>query len=227
MFISTKPFKMKTTILFIYLLSCINAFAQDLPEIPMKNERVYYSFNHKLENSKYCLSKYYNTNFMISLNKKIMNLASIKSGEKPALDIGVYTIKISQGFKNGNTYAQNNLNCKDTAISNINFNSIVFPTGKKENISNRKLTFSVETVFLDKNNYTLIFKGFILQESYLKGRALVTDEIKLEDRYNEISSKAEKTKAEISFIEEMNNILIEIDKFHKEVFEQLYSTDEL
>jgi hypothetical protein len=44
----------------------------------------------------------------------------------------------------------------------------------------------------------------------MKDRAIYTEQIKLEDSYNEIA-----------FIDEMNTILIEIEKLSKDVFEQL------
>lgn len=216
---------MKNALLyFILIFQICKLNAQQLPEIPMKNGMVYYSFKHKLNNSKKCISKYYNTDFLVSLNRKIETFSSKINDEKPTLEQGVYTITFSQGFKNGSPHSQNNLNCKDTTVSKYNF--IVFPISKKEKIADRKLTFNVETVFQDKNNYTLIFKGFILQESFLKGRSLVTNEIRLEDRYNELASKAELTKAEISFFEQLNYILVELDKLYGEVLEQQYLIDE-
>ena len=160
----------KTFFLLFFNIILSNLFAQQVEELPMKNGKVYFTFTNKLDNTKYCLSKYYNSDFSILFQKKLTNLAANLNSEKSTAEIEGFTITFSQGFKN-------NLNCKDTILSK--YNTILFPINKKEKISERKLTFNVEVIFHDKNNYTLNFKGFILWESYLKGASLVTNEIKL------------------------------------------------
>ena len=42
----------------ILLLSSSSIFAQNLPNIPIKNGMAYYSFEHKLDNTAKCLSSY-------------------------------------------------------------------------------------------------------------------------------------------------------------------------
>ena len=115
------------------------------------------------------------------------------------------------------------MTCKDTALSKYNF--IKFPTNKKEGKS-KEITFSVETIFIDKNSYKLVFKGFVLKESYIKNGTVMIDEVNLEERYNEILANAKKPEIEVSFFNKLNDILIELDKMYESVFEQEYSTDE-
>ena len=52
---------MKINFFTLLLIVFYNTLAaQELPEIPLKNGMAYYVFEHKLDNTKKCLSNYFN-----------------------------------------------------------------------------------------------------------------------------------------------------------------------
>ena len=73
-------------------------------------------------------------------------------------------------------------------------------------------------VFIDKNSYVLVFKGFTISEI---GRGVIT-EISLDDRYSEITGKSQNSDSEIKFIEKINTYISEIDKMVEATFKQQY-----
>jgi hypothetical protein len=198
--------------------------AQELPEIPMKNGKVYYSFKHKLDNSKKCISKYYSNDFIIKLGQRLQAYSLKLTGDKSNKEEGVYMITLSGAPSPKINYGGISLACKDTSVSKYNF--IKFPINNKSKKPSKEISFTVETIFFDKNNYILNFKGFLLKEQYVKKGTITIDEINLEDRYNEVLSNSEKSDIDIDFFNKLNEILNEIDNIYKNVFELEYSTDE-
>ena len=71
---------MKILYILPVLLFCKISLAQDIPEIPMKNDLVYYEFKHTLKNTGICISKY---NFKAALKipqKLTAKLSTINNG---------------------------------------------------------------------------------------------------------------------------------------------------
>ena len=234
--------KIKMIIILLILNNYSVLIAQDFTELPMKDSMVYYSFDHSLSNSRNCLSNYYTTDFYISLARKLTEITSQNNADKTILQDGHYIISLTQGKRYSNN-SFGKLNCSDTVVSR--YNTIVIPIEKsirqyvgpvtlpgqlvefyKSKLASQKILFTVQTIFKDKNNYTLIYKGFVLQNSYLKKTTLIQEEIKLEDAYNQIKNKEKKTKNEIRFYNQINSLLLSIDKLYEEAITEEYKTDD-
>lgn len=204
---------MKITMLLIGLLSCINAFAQDVPELPIKNDYVYYVFDHKLDNTKKCLSYYHNNgSFQTNYLPKTFNLSSeLSNGARPDLIMIFFN-----GFPP--------LDCSDTLTGNC---VIQLPTKLPSIFGDYKsghVTVTADIIFLDKNSYKITFKAFTCMVS---GQDFVLQSVDLEDFYKKFKENNKKSKYDIAVFTLIDNAVKGIDKVIFESFKKAYQTDEL
>lgn len=204
---------MKKSILFAsILLSCINAFAQDVPELPIKNDYVYYVFDHKLDNTKKCISFYNNDlTFITNMTQKTVSLSTEVTGNYN----DIHFSNFSGGF----------LKCTDT-ISTIAY--IVLPEKIPQTIfgdyKSGFVSVKINVVFLDKNNYKMTFKAFTCS---LMGKDMNLTAVDLEEFYLKFKENSKKTKYEIEVFTRIDNAVKGIDKLILESFKKAYQTDEL
>jgi hypothetical protein len=217
---------MKPKMLLFGLISCFRAFSQDIPELPMKNDYVYYEFEHKLDNSKKCLSYYpsnqnntSNFTFNTTLQQKTFSLSSDLCAESN--DINDLAL-ISLIFQDRALTATN---CSDTTtailmlkLPNRINQSIIWGFYKAGSV-----TANVQLVYVDKNNYKLIFKAFICTLYEDVGKVKTID---LEEFYSKFQ-ESKKSKYDRLVLNRIENAIKGIDKIIWESFKKAYETDEL
>jgi hypothetical protein len=208
---------MKSTILLITLLFCINTNAQEAPELPMKNGYVYYEFNHDLNNSKRCLS-YYNSNetFAVNTLNKLMALGSELKDDPNAIDFQ---------FFNGDVL----LGCSDTLSGTFSLDlPEKLPLTVFGHMKSGIVTAKIDIFFINKNSYKVTFKGFtclLLEYDGMTSEDYTS--VDLETFYNTFISKSKKTKYEIEIFSLIDNAVKGVDKLILESFKKAYETDEL
>lgn len=212
MFFAIKTLKMRTTIIIIGLVFCIQARAQEIPELPIKNDYVFYVFEHKLDNSKKCISLYNNDpTFITNIVQKTISLSTEVTG-KPS---GIHFTNLSEGI----------LKCVDT-ISTIS--SIGLPEKLPQTIfgvyKSGFVSVKVDIIFLDKNNYKITFKAFTCS---LMGKDMNLTAVDLEEFYSKFKDNSKKTKYDIEVFARIDNAVKGIDKLILESFKKAYQTDEL
>ena len=207
---------MKSTILLITLLLCINTNAQEVTELPMKNGYVYYEFNHDLQNSKRCLSYYtIDETFITNVTQKTSALSS-------QLEIngdGILEVHFNEDVV---------LNCSDTLTVAFNMD---FPEKLPITVFGHYkvgfLTAKINIVFINKNTYKLNFKAFTCTFLDLSGEDLDETSVDLETFYNTFNSNTKKTKYEIAVFNLVDSAVKGVDKLIHESFKKAYQTDEL
>ncbi len=208
------------------LLSINLIFGQDLPELPMKNDMVFYQFDHKLTNTKKCLSSYLdvqNTKFYQKLIAKNMELTSNKS-----------KILSNQNYSCILTFSEMGLICIDTASTgsmHLTLPVEIKPTtpwnlGKKK-VGGHYFTSAIEIIFSAKNQYTIKFKGFVYHATFSEGMTVKTEEISLEELYAGMKSNDSKSKSDIALIKDFDYFINQLDRIILETFSELVKVDEL
>jgi hypothetical protein len=203
------------------------AISQEVPEIPLKNGLVYYTFTNKLDNTKKCLSTYCSatkfTDFFQKMIAKTQELTTHKS--KPLFGKN-YTMTASVGQSKGQ--------CIDTTTSGLLILTVptkIKPTrlynlGKKKLIS-QTIEAKIEIVFLSKTEYTLKIKGFTYKTMAMNAAKVETEEHPLGEMYNDFLADDSKSKDQINLFKDVDLMVNEIDRIVKEVFTELYQVDEL
>jgi len=209
---------MKISSLIIGSVLCIQSIAQEIPELPMKNDYVYYAFEHNMDNSKRCLSYYHiQGTFITNVVQKTFSLAS-----KLKSDPSTFEVQLGDDVLIG---------CSDTL--NSGFFSFSLPEKLPQTIfGNYKtgfLTATVNIIFLNKNSYKLTFKAFtctFVDVRYINGEQ-ENSTIDLETFYNTFKSKTKKAKYEIEIFNLIDNAVKGVDNLILESFKKAYETDEL
>lgn len=209
---------------FALLVNCKNSFAQEAPQIPLKNGLVYYTFTNKLDNTKKCLSNYINVgDFTRKMNDKTKEMTDSKS--KPLFDKN-YFVTANAGRSKGL--------CIDTTYYGVLVFSVptkIKPT-RLYNLSKKKL-FSqiieakIEIVFLNKSEYTLKLKGFTYKTRAGSIAKMENEEHPLGEMYKDFLADDKKSKDQINLYNDIDFIVNEINRIVKEIFVELYQVDEL
>jgi hypothetical protein len=221
---------MKKLILTSILFFCVTTtFAQELPEIPMKNGIIYYVFEHKLENKKRCLSDYFKPNKtqLVCYNKisnNLVNFNNVSENQKK----GALAISIGASI--------NDL-CIDSLIS---FNTFFILTTKHWGWSPIILTtiFSkkqVKTIsatpilnFTSKNEYQLILKDITIKENNYS--AYSKNEMSFQsvnELYHQVISSVKISKEDMKFFENLNYFIKSADEIILKSLTDTYQADEL
>jgi hypothetical protein len=221
---------MKKLILTSILFFCVTTtFAQELPAIPMKNGMAYYTFEHKLDNTTNCLSKYFDPfgGKSLSLNTKI------------AESNRVFNSKISKdkiGFGLSATSSKPNLKCSDT-ISNVN--GISFGRGSevlwrpavieflRKKVIKSVIKGNISIVFISKNEYRLVVKDIVYTVDYIKSGQHGIDTYKIGELYDELKNSDKVSKDDIKFFNELNFFIKSADEIILKALTDTYQADEL
>jgi hypothetical protein len=221
---------MKILYILPLLLFCNISFGQELPEIPMKNDIIYYSFLSKHTNQKKCLSKYLKEESYEEINSQ----TSIKLGEKlkgkydkiydPKDLVTLYFNPIS------------GLNCVDTSKGGFAFGipkgtSLFDMTiiGLVSGMVQPKPYMSIikaEAILIcsSKNEYELRFKKFMLEQMYPDGSS---SNINLSEYYLALKNKEKLNKKEVNLFLDLEYVLkISIEALW-ESFNFIIENDEL
>jgi hypothetical protein len=227
---------MKNTLLFYILIFQIcKLYAQELPEIPMKNGMAYYVFQHKLDNSAKCLSSYFDTPspLQLPLYQKIGNLTNEytieakKNGKKGILNYSMMqfimnsrqlkTLKCNDTLKNGATSL-------DVILNGELLWRPAFIELLRKKITRQNISANISVVFISKNEYKLIIKDIQYSVSWMKGTQQGFDIYKLGEYYE----KADKTdKESIKFFGFVDMIIKSADEIILKALTDTYQADEL
>ena len=211
---------MKILYILPLLLLCNISFAQELPEVPLKNGLAYYKFDHKLENTNNkCVSSFFN---ILSNNNAFF-------GKYMA-----YAAQLSQA-KNS-IYRQNNLflylvdrtnqstliNCLDTILiqnngfkltrsGDIDWSPAIIPLLKKKFIE-YNINASVQIVFTSKTEYSLYLKNVNCSLTWVQGFKTGNDIYDLGELYTQLKNSGKISKKDVKFFEELNFFIQSTDE---------------
>lgn len=225
---------MKNTFFSIILFSISSLLtAQELPELPMKNGMAYYTFDHKLSNTKGCLvkyvanQKYFTESFACS--KKLQDLVlqlNLKQGgiykntkltilgmpftvRKECLD----TLKTSQGFQ----LMKTGDNMWAPAI--IEF--------FRKHIMQNTVYADIEIIFLSKNEYRLIFKGLTFNYYWHQAGKTGVEILDIGELYQKTKDSGKINKKDIKFFEDLNFYIKSTDEIILKALTETYKSAEL
>jgi hypothetical protein len=221
-------FKTKTT-LFTFLLIVFSNFliAQELPEIPMKNGMVYYTFEHKLDN-KECLSKHFTTSSMFSKAAAYCSqLALQKSGMYKKTKFYIFIPR---------SYSATGTKCIDTlkstpgfsvtTIGGLMWRPMIIEFARKKAIQS-DIKAQIDIIFLSKTEYKLVIKDFTYNISWVQGTKNGIDINKIEELYLKTKDSGKINKSDIKFFEDLNFFVKSVDEIILKSLTETYKADEL
>lgn len=198
---------MKKNLLFLVFLCVFSfSFSQVLPELPMKNDKIYYVFETNFKNQKYCLGKYPLNN----LNEQL----SIRMGEKLK---GRYNKSIDPKDISSLLIAGLPRHCKDTLSNGIY--QLIIPggikfvdltiigllsgSGKKRALMS-EIKGDVTLIFKSNNQYELRIKSLIYRTTHMD---MTETNIDLSKYYLELKKKTQVSKNQAKLFYELDEIL--------------------
>ena len=197
------------TLLFVILVCSKVLFSQELPEVPLKNGMTYYTFEHKLDNQKKCISQYFSfgTTEYMSMNSTLHKYSNSKESES--------TIRLILISPN-NTKP----NCVDTlTYSNQSVMLVI-----KNSLKPYSIQGTIRIVFTSKSEYNL----YIMNLKYNNIGAQNKNELYgIGEIYLKIKERGKATKNEKRFFEELNNCIKRIDEIIFNSLTDTYQADEL
>ena len=211
-----------------FIISFNFSFSQELPEIPMKNGMAYYSYEHKLDNTKKCIVDYSGERTFM---KKIVDYSIEFTLKRTGKLINNNRLNI---VPPGRTAIKNR--CLDTLTSPIGF--ILTKSGElqwrpaivealRKRITETEITSQVSMIFISKNTYILVFKDLNCKITYMQGNKLTTEIHSIHELYNEIKMSGKITKADINFFEDLNFFIKSSDEIILKALTETYKADEL
>ena len=221
---------------FLFANVLLTCYAQELPEVPLKNGMAYYRFDHKLENTANCLSLYFsNNNF-----KDISRVQTTRT--KIAQNSLQFNTQLDRPYKSYKIYLtvnsdQLNLDCKDT-IKTVNgftntkpgdvfWRPTVIEIIRKKLISH-KVTATVVVIFTSKNEYSVIFKDVNYTINWIQGMTNTGMDIyEVGELYEKLKSSGKVTKDDVKFYEDLNYFLKSADEIILKSLKESYKVDEL
>lgn len=226
-------YKLLTFLFINVLLTC---FAQELPEVPLKNGMAYYRFEHKLENTANCLSLYFsNNNF-----KDISRVQTTRT--KIAQNSLQFNTQLDRPYKSQKIYltvnsSELNLDCIDTIKTVNGFSHIksgdvfwrpaVIEVVRKKLISH-KVTATVVVVFTSKNEYSVIFKDVNYTINWIQGMTNTSMDIyEVGELYEKLKSSEKVTKDDVKFYEDLNYFFKSADEIILKSLNESYKVDEI
>jgi hypothetical protein len=230
---------MKILYILPLLLICKISLAQDIPEISMKNDLVYYEFKNTLKNSSKCLSQYYQEAY----HKVGTKIVSVTTANKTFheyvyfFNTGTMLKGLMRGTKNTLTAG-----CADTVAMGVPLFYFIIPPAKtilsptaqifthltKAKIISHKITAQVEVIFINKNEYILKFKDFQYDVTSMKSfQPGVTEQIPLGELYQEFLNTEKKTKYQIEIFNAVNYFVNSSNEIYLKSLTELYQADEL
>lgn len=219
-----------TSIILLVFSSTI--FAQNLPDIPMKKGMVYYSFEHKLDNTAKCLSSYIDGSIQSAgIVTSIQNKLSLAGEKLWKEDKNVYSYGLSLTRKMLDLNCQDTFNCQSNALNIILQNNFMTPQGIVDLITGKSygknLTASITIVFISKNEYVLKIKDLVYSISWTKGSKSGVDIFNLGEYYEKVKSSGELKKDDIKFFSFIDEIMKTTDKILLNAITDTYMSDEL
>jgi hypothetical protein len=217
----------KNLLVFVFLCFLGSSFSQTLPELPMKNDKIYYVFESSFKNQKKCLGKY-------SINN-LVEQTSMRMGEKlkGRFNKSLDPKEISNlGFEEYNSQS-----CNDTiaglysfilpggGLKLIDFTVLgrVTGSGKKRTLTN-VIQGNALLIFKSNNQYELRIKSFMLQTTYMD---MTESNIDLSKYYSELKKKTKVSKNQAKLFSDLDDCLKLNNQSLSESFQFIIENEEL
>lgn len=225
---------MKKLFLLFSLVIAFHSISQTLPAIPLKNGMAYYTFDHKLDNQKHCLSRYFDAplsgQMILVLQEKIVNHANKLAIENKKNGVINYSFPLSRKL--------NYLNCNDTINPSRTRISIELQGELlwrpalielfRKKVFRQEITAHIGFVFISKNEFKVIIKDIEYNVFWMKGlKEQGQDIYKLGEYFQNIKNQEKIKKDDIEFLNFIDNIIKSSDKLLLNALKDTYSTDEL
>lgn len=208
-------------LLFVNLI--FTSFAQELPEVPLKNGLAYYKFDHNLENTNNkCLSSYFNvTSGYQNLMVKYISYANQLSQEKTYGE-KLFFIKLGGG----------KLNCIDTMVAQggmllwgpVSWTPNIISLSNKK-ITNYIVSTEIQIVFTSKSAYSIYIKNVQCNLTWANGRGTYIYD--LGELYTQVKNSAKISKKDIKFFEELNYFIQATDEIILKSLTETINLDQL
>lgn len=229
---------MKKILLNLIILSSTIVVAQEMPNIPLKNEFAYYTFEHKLDNTAKCISSYFDAPppkqlaFYEKLGGKTGEFVanSKKLGKQGIL--GYFLFGMSANIRE-----YHSLNCNDTLMSKtMNFQVSLNGEYKmnlggfelfRKKLVEQSLTANINIVFINKNEYKLIIKDIVYGGMWLKLGSPMGESYKFGELYTKAKESESIDKETIKFFSFMDMLIKKADQLILEALTDTYMVDEL
>jgi hypothetical protein len=207
-----------STLIFTNLV--LKTFAQELPEVPLKNGLAFYKFDHTLENTNdKCVSSFF-TNQTIAL--KILNYAHQLSLEKSFGDKELFIPALLE-YK---------LNCIDTIITQERGFNLSGPFHwvpntnmlTNKNIISYTVRANIQIVFTSKVEYSVYFKNVSCNLMGVNGQSYIYD---LGELYTQVKNSTRISKKDVKLFEELNYFIQATDEIILKSLVETINLDQL
>ena len=210
----------------LLLVSSSSIFAQNLPNIPMKNGMAYYSFEHKLNNTSKCLSSYVDGplagNMIMPFQEKVL---------KKCLNFSFSNLKVACQLIFSRKLIS--YKCQDTmkySSTNLTLNEIEnrwTPSFFTKKVVSSVVTANVSFVFLSKNEYKLIIKDIVYTCGVMNNFKMSFDDFEFGEAYENAKKSKKIRKADVRFFSDIDLMMKAIDKLVLDALTDTYKADEL
>jgi hypothetical protein len=210
------------------------SFSQELPEIPLKRGMAHYLFDHKLDNSTKCLSKYfsYGSNEWITFNGKASTQSYQLSLKKSSLTSNItLTLRLLDASK-----LTTGLKCIDTTtfakgITLSKTGDLIYGNTLLDLVRKKVLQSDIEAdisiVFKSKTEYILVVKNITYTVMYSQGLKSGVDVYNIGELYESVKNSGNITKKDFLFFEDLNFVIKSIDEIILKALTDTYLADEL
>ncbi len=220
---------------FTFLLLAGIIHSQELPEIPMKNGMAYYSFEHKLDNNKKCLSKYFNTidspsesgTLRLKIAAFSTQLTSQQSKKYKSISfILVPPLNLIKGFKCIDTLKNSTGFTLYSYSQDILWRPLIIELLRKKTTGSA-INAQVEVIFLSNTDYKLVFKDLTYKISWMQGSKNGSDIYNIGELYEQTKASGKISKSDIKFFEDLNFFIKSADEIILKALTETYRADEL
>jgi hypothetical protein len=220
---------MKKTLFSLLLTSFTSLiFSQGLVNIPLKNGMAYFTFEHNLDNSKNCISKYFS--FQSSLNTKVVNYCSQLTLQRSgAFKNSLFNLAIPRYFA-AETKCQDTLKgistFSVTTVGGLMWRPVIIEFLRKKAIQS-DIKAQIEVIFLSKTKYKLIIKDLTYTINWVQGTKNGIDIHNIGELYQQTKDSVKIDKSDIKFFEDLNFFIKSADEIILKAITETYKADEL
>lgn len=241
---------MKTIFFSIVVLFTLQATGQSLPDLPMKEDMIFYSFTRNTKEAKNCLWTYYiskSNTFYDNLQKFKDSLFFARFQKTKNQKYG-FKFEQSGGNSRHSLAGQPESAEKDCLKQAGSIFKVTYPDQRpgiaiafmdsriannikqmanvKQEISNG-FEFELDIFFKNKKDFTITFRGFKYISFYEQKGVRLHEEIPLEDIYNQLKNSPKITKEQAAFFNDVDFFVKSIERLVLKGLNYAVKTDDL
>jgi hypothetical protein len=198
-----------TLIIYIFFTSFL-VFTQ---EIPVKNDMIYYSFEHKMNNTKKCIGKYWKDGAYLQLVKRTQDIATAKN-KKWSTKSPPYFMSVihGTGFEDTCLFVNKGIGLNGFSITlPVDYKGTNLLNLGKKKLTSMKIVAKVSIEFTSTNEYKLVAKGFECEIAYSEGNQGRLETIAMEEMYKNNENKSDQLFSDLDyFVRGWDNLILEI-----------------